>query len=54
MICPYCKSENVIPIVYGYPGPKMIESEIRGEIKLGGCVITMDGCDNDAYCNNFC
>lgn len=52
MICPYCKSKNVIPVVYGYPGPKMMEASARGEIKLGGCVITIDGCDNDAYCKD--
>ena len=39
MICPYCRSKNVIPIIYGFPGPDMFVAAEKGEIKLGGCVI---------------
>ena len=52
MICPYCKSKNVIPIVYVYPGSEMMEASIKGEINLGGCMISLDGADNDAYCKD--
>jgi len=41
--CPECgTSENVIPIIYGYPGPELREAADRGEVWLGGCVITGD------------
>jgi hypothetical protein len=41
-VCPECGSENVIPIVYGKPGEELIEKAERGEVKLGGCVVTDD------------
>jgi hypothetical protein len=38
--CPKCCSENdVIPILYGMPGPDMVIEEEAGKIKLGGCLI---------------
>jgi hypothetical protein len=37
--CPRCDSEHVLPIRYGYPGPKMVEDARAGVIALGGCVI---------------
>jgi hypothetical protein len=41
--CPECGSnENVIPIIYGYPGPELREAAERGEVFLGGCVMTGD------------
>jgi hypothetical protein len=41
--CPECgSSENVIPIIYGYPGPELREAAERGEVFLGGCVMTGD------------
>ena len=52
MICPYCRSKNVIPIIYGFPGPDMFVAAEKGEIKLGGCVISLNGDDNDAYCKD--
>ena len=40
MKCPVChKSDQVIRIVYGYPGQKMLEDAEKGIIKLGGCII---------------
>ena len=36
--CPKCGAESV-PIVYGMPGPELIEKEQRGQVVLGGCVI---------------
>jgi len=41
-VCPKCEGD-LIPIVYGYPGPEMVESADRGEILLGGCIVS----DND-------
>jgi len=41
--CPKCQaSEKVIPIVYGKPGPVLMERADKGEIILGGCCITDD------------
>lgn len=41
-ICPKCRSEKVVPIVYGLPGPEMFEAAERGEISLGGCELSFD------------
>ena len=41
--CPTCNSWNIVPIVYGMPGADLEEQEQRGEVILGGCVVT----DND-------
>ncbi|MDD2331983.1 MAG: hypothetical protein PHI68_04955 [Candidatus Cloacimonetes bacterium] len=34
--CPYCGSENTIKIVYGYPSDDLVQSAIKGTIKIGG------------------
>ena len=36
--CPRCGRPGV-PIVYGLPGPELMEAAERGEVALGGCVI---------------
>ena len=41
--CPSCGSNKVVPILYGMPGPELIEAYQKGEVELGGCVIG----DND-------
>ena len=47
--CPKCnRDDQVIPILFGMPGPEMIEAEQRGEIKLGGCCIS--GMEPEYYC----
>ena len=51
-ICPYCGSDRVIPIVYGYPSMETFEEADKGNIKLGGCVVSMDGSDYIAYCKD--
>lgn len=28
------------PIVYGMPGPELVDAYTRGEVELGGCCIT--------------
>lgn len=47
--CPICnKTDVTIPIVYGDPTKKGIKLAKKGEIKLGGCVISH--CDPKWYC----
>lgn len=31
---------SAVPIAYGYPGPEMMEAAERGEIVLGGCMVS--------------
>ena len=50
MICPECKSESVVPIVYGKPGPELRDRADRREIKLGGCMVQPDG--PNRFCNS--
>lgn len=38
--CPTCNAAKLIPIVYGLPGGELMEQSDRGEIELGGCVVT--------------
>jgi len=47
--CPVCGSnDQVVPVMYGMPGPKMQDDAAAGKIHLGGCIIS----DNDPkwYC----
>ena len=37
--CPRCRKAGVIPIVYGMVGYDDAQSQDRGEVMLGGCVI---------------
>jgi hypothetical protein len=39
--CPVCGEPGVL-IVYGMPGPDLFEAAERGEVLIGGCVITGD------------
>jgi hypothetical protein len=49
--CPECgSSEGVVPIIYGYPGEELVEAAERGEVKLGGCIVTGD--DPGWYCKS--
>jgi hypothetical protein len=34
-ICPKCKSNNVVLIVYGFPAPNALEEAEKGNVKLG-------------------
>jgi hypothetical protein len=38
--CPRCGSLDVVPILYGYPGPEMMDMANKREIELGGCCVT--------------
>lgn len=46
--CPHCGSEQVIPIVYGMPGAELGAAWERGEVELGGCVVS--GNDPERHC----
>lgn len=41
--CPFCGSDATIPVVYGLPGPELGAQAGRGEVALGGCLVTVDG-----------
>ena len=41
-ICPHCGSSNNIPIIYGKPSDALLEKAEKGEVVLGGCVMTPD------------
>ncbi|CAF1603742.1 unnamed protein product [Didymodactylos carnosus] len=42
-VCSKCNStENVISIVYGYPGDELMKSAREGHVKLGGCCVSPD------------
>jgi hypothetical protein len=34
--CPRSHSDEVLPIVYGLPGPEMVEESAAGRVVLGG------------------
>jgi len=46
--CPECASKNTRGISYGYPEEDTMEAARRGEIELGGCIVT--GNDPDWHC----
>jgi hypothetical protein len=37
--CPRCHSDEVLPIVYGMPGPELTEESLAGRVALGGCMM---------------
>lgn len=39
--CPNCE-HDLVNIVYGMPGPKLIDMAKNEDIALGGCTITID------------
>ena len=48
--CPKCDSKDIVPISYGYPTHKIFEESNLGKVKLGGCVIEIDG--PKKHCND--
>ncbi len=36
--CPNCGG-TLIPIVYGFPGPGLMDEADAGHVRLGGCVV---------------
>jgi len=47
-ICPRCSNRKLLSIVYGYPAGDLMEAAQRGEVALGGCMVTGD--DPDRRC----
>jgi len=41
-LCPNCGSQNVVPMIYGLPGPELIQEQEEGKVELGGCLISED------------
>jgi len=48
--CPECGSHDVVPIIYGLPGPELETRAVMGEVMLGGCVV-FDSAP-DLYCKS--
>ena len=40
--CPRCGAADLVPVIYGYPDAELFAREERGEVVLGGCVVTPD------------
>ena len=38
--CPSCANGRLLPIVYGLPLPESLVRDQRGEVILGGCIVT--------------
>jgi hypothetical protein len=47
-ICPKGHTDGLIPIIYGLPGKKLMKKAHKGQIRLGGCIVT--DCDPKWYC----
>ncbi|THG33255.1 hypothetical protein [Naasia lichenicola] len=41
-VCDVCGANDWIPIVYGFPAGELFEKAGRGEVSLGGCMVTDD------------
>ncbi len=39
---PTCHGQPMRPIVYGMPDAELVEASARGEIEIGGCVVSDD------------
>ena len=51
--CPHCGGK-VLRIQYGHPGPELFEAADRGEILLGGCILSPDSPDSPDYACPTC
>jgi hypothetical protein len=40
--CPRCGAADLVAVIYGYPDADLFAREERGEVVLGGCVVTPD------------
>jgi hypothetical protein len=50
MTCPDCGSDRLVEIVYGLPGPELMEQMKRGLVALGGCDVGAPGEDPTHRC----
>jgi hypothetical protein len=41
--CPRCGAGDLRPILYGLPTPQAFDAAARGQLVLGGCVVSDDG-----------
>lgn len=48
--CPTCGSPRVARVAYGYPSPALNEASERGEVLLGGCLVSGDSSDPPWAC----
>lgn len=51
--CPRCKSNNIIPIIYGYPTAEMFDDSDNDKCILGGCCISSTE-DDPSLKRNHC
>jgi hypothetical protein len=47
-VCPWCESEDVLPIVYGSPGPWVLRMTAEEKGVWGGCIV--DGHEPQWFC----
>lgn len=48
--CPECREHAVVRVVYGFPSASMFDAAERGEIVLGGCMISEDAPRHPVTC----
>lgn len=44
-VCPACRQKTGVNIVFGYPTPELADRAERGEVALGGCVLSEEAPD---------
>lgn len=49
--CPACGGK-VVPVIYGYPAPALVEDALQGEAIIGGCAVSLDGSQHAFECAN--
>jgi hypothetical protein len=40
--CPHCGAKKVVDILYGYPSDEGFEKADKGELVIGGCIVSGD------------
>jgi hypothetical protein len=50
LTCPYGHRVRPVPIIYGYPMPEGFAAAERGEVVIGGCIVTGDDTDPEWAC----
>ena len=48
LVCPKCKSNQIVPILYGEPSDEGMRKSKEGKIYLDGCIIEKNSPHN--YC----
>lgn len=38
-LCPLCKTEDAVKILYGYPTDETLQSWFKKDVELGGCIV---------------